>query len=384
MGVEDETTGLHPSLSRYLVCCLILLWAIPGCRLRHEEGSRVRIGAYLALSGSQAFTGVSARNGMELAVEEANRESGRKVHLVVRDDQGEPQRAQDAVLELINKERVVAVIGEMVDSRSLAGAPACQQNRTPMISPASTDPRLTKIGDFIFRACYTDPLQGRLLAAFAARYLKLKTVAVFRDTRNRYSQEMVDQFIPEYERAGGKVTGLQLYGEGDRDFRRQAEAVRLLAPAGVLIAGYYTEAALAAMRLREAGLASVLFGPDGWDAPQMPETAGPAAEGAYYLNHFAPDDPQSAAFSRRYGERYGRKPDVFAALAYDATRLLVRAIRKSEPVTAASVRDNLARIRHLQGATGDIGFVDSRDPVKSGVILQIRSGHSVFVTRIRP
>lgn len=324
-----------------------------------------------------------------LAIEEANSRGGvqgRRLEAIIRDDRGEPEKAQKAVDHLVNKDRVVAVIGEMVNSRSLAGAPVCQQARVPMISPAATDPRLTQVGDYVFRACYTDPLQGRLLALFAARKLNLPAVGVFKSSHDSYSRQIADSFVSEYRRVGGRVVQtIQMADVSDKlEGWVKDETPPATGVPGEFVSGTFYQAVLVARMMKQdhGGLSPVLFGPDGWDYPPRLAAQATALDGSYYLNHFSADDPASREFVNSYQVRYHSTPDALAALAYDSARLLIQAIGRADRVAPPAIRDALSRIRDFKAATGTISFGGTRDPVKSAVIVRIQSGRPVYFARV--
>src|SRR5215208_2370577 len=213
------------------------------------ESSEILIGEYGSLTGTTATFGISSKNGIDMAVDSANRAGGvlgKQVRVIIEDDQGRPEEAQTVVTKLITSDRVVAVLGEVASSRSLAAAPVAQQNGIPMISPSSTNPRVTEIGDYVFRVCFIDPFQGLVMAKFATNTLKLKNVAILRDVRNDYSVGLAGVFIDNFKKLGGTIVADESYSEGDTDFSAQLTSLRAKKPEGIFIPGYYTEVGLIA------------------------------------------------------------------------------------------------------------------------------------------
>ncbi len=349
----------------------------------------IQIGFYGALTGPTATFALSGKNGARLAIEELNRAGGvlgKQIEMLVEDDRGEPSEAASAVSKLITRDHVVALIGENASSRTLAAAPIAQSYRVPMVSPSSTNTEVTKKGDYIFRVCFIDPYQGRVLASFALGRLKAKTAALLVDARSDYSVGLAEAFREHFEKGGGRVVAELKYSEGDSDFSAQLTALLPLRPDTLFIPGYYTDAGLIARQARSLGLRSVLLGADGWDSPKVAEIGGNAVEGAYFSNHYSVDDPSPAvrSFVAEYEKAYGVKPDSIAALSYDAARLIADAIKRAGSTEGKRVRDALAATKEFPGVTGSITMDADRNPVKPAVILKVEGGEFRFVEAISP
>lgn len=376
--------------------CFLLagLAAIVGCDGREESEKtqapeEIVIGEYSSLSGPTATFGVAVDNAVRLAVGQVNEAGGidgRLVTLYVEDTQSKPQDAANAVAKLIAQKNVLAIIGEVASSRTLAAAPIAQANEVPMISPASTNPRVTEVGSYIFRVNYIDPFQGKALADFVYEKLALKRAAILRDIKNDYSVGLADYFVKRFEERGGSVVIDRGYSEGDSDFRPQLTAIREVAPDLIFIPGYYTEAGQIARQARELGVKAVLVGGDGWESPRLIEIAGKALEGAYYSNSFYPGDkrPKAQEFVKLYQETYGELPDALAALGYDAAQLLFDAIRRAPEITRRDIRDAIANTTRFEGVTGVITIGPDRNAIKPIVMLKIANGEVVLAGRVSP
>ncbi|HSS45017.1 MAG TPA: ABC transporter substrate-binding protein, partial [Thermoanaerobaculia bacterium] len=234
-----------------------------------RTGDEIRIGEYGSLTGTTATFGQSTDHAIRMAIDEINAAGGvlgRKILVFVEDDQSKPEEAATAVTKLINQNHVVAMLGEVASTRSKAAAPICQANGIPMISPSSTNPGVTQIGDYIFRVCFIDPFQGAVMATFAADTLKLKKVAILVDVRNDYSVGLQTFFRQHFKQLGGQVVSEQSYSEGDSDFHAQLTQIRSANPEAIYIPGYYTDVANIAKQVRGIGIpASVpMLGGDGW------------------------------------------------------------------------------------------------------------------------
>ena len=370
----------------------LLLGAVLFAACGEEKGPAARgipIGFYGALTGPEATFAQSGRKGARLAVDEINKSGGVlgvPLTLLVEDDRNEPSEAASAVSKLITRDHAVALIGENASSRSLAAAPIAQSYRVPMISPSSTSLEVTKKGDYIFRACFTDPAQGRALGTFARNSLRASTAAVLVDARSDYSVGLAEAFGKDFAAAGGRVVADLKYSEGDSDFSAQLTAIAPLSPDVLFVPGYYTDAGLIARQARALGLRATLLGGDGWDSPKLAEIGGQAIDGAYFSNSFSVDDPAPAvrAFVSAYAKSYGEVPDGIAALSYDAARILADAIDRSGSTEGKRVRDALASTTDFPGVTGAISFDADRNPIKPVLMLKVEKGKFRYVTSIAP
>jgi branched-chain amino acid transport system substrate-binding protein len=287
----------------------------------------ILIGEVGSMSGSEATFGESTHEGLLLAIEEGNAAGGvkgLKMRLISLDNQGKPEEAAMATTKLINQERVTAIIGEVASSRSLAMAPIAQANKVPMISPSSTNPKVTEMGDYIFRVCFIDPFQGTVMAKFARENLKVKKVAILRDIKNDYSVGLSDYFTETFKKMGGEIVADQSYSSGDVDFKSQLTSIKAKGPEAVYIPGYYTEVGLIARQARQIGLSVPLMGGDGWDSEKLWEIGGKAMNNAYFSNHYSPDDtsaPHQKAFLDAYKARWNKMPNGLGAMGYDAGKV---------------------------------------------------------------
>jgi branched-chain amino acid transport system substrate-binding protein len=350
----------------------------------------ILIGEYASLTGSEATFGQSSHNGLVLAVEETNNSGGllgKKIKLVTEDNQGKPSETQTVVQKLINRDKVVAVIGEVASSRSKAGAPICQTAKIPMITPASTNPEVTTIGDYIFRVCFIDPFQATVMSKFALNSMKVKRVALLIDQKNAYSTGLADNFKKVFTEMGGEIIEEQKYSNGDKDFKAQLTAIKAKNPEAVFIPGYYTDVNLISIQAREIGLNVPLFGSDGWESEKLTEgKAKDALEGSFFSTHVSSDDPspQIQGYIKKYREKYGKEPDAMSFLAYDAGMILFDAIKRSGSTEGEKIKNELAKTKNYQGVTGVITINDQRNAVKPAVVLEVKNGKFVYKETIAP
>ena len=262
-----------------------------------SKGSQkeILIGEYGSLTGGIATFGISTKNGSELAFEDINKKGGilgQKIKLLVEDDQSKPEEAGTVVNKLIHQDHVVAMLGHVASSHSLAAAPICQAEKIPMISPSSTNPRVTQVGNYIFRVCFLDTFQGAVMAKFAYDTLKVKKVAILVDVRSDYSVGLQTFFGQAFKKLGGTIVTEQSYSQGDSDFRAQLTAIKGSNPEAIYVPGYYTEVGTIVHQARELGITVPFLGSDGWDSPKLWEIGGTALNGCYFSNHYATDDPE--------------------------------------------------------------------------------------------
>ena len=272
-------------------------------------------------------------------------------------------------------------IGEVASSRSLAAAPIAQNARIPMLTPSSTNPEVTKKGDFIFRSCFIDPYQGAAIAQFAAKTLGAKTAAIMVDRKNDYSTGLEKVIDETFTKFGGKIVATQSYQEGDQDFNAQLTSLKGSNPDVIFVPGYYNDVGLIAKQARDKGITVPLIGGDGWDSEQLYKIGGTALNGSYFTNHYSPYDtePKVQKFVNDYKSRYGSTPDALAATAYDAANIMFDAIKRSKSLSGPDIRDALAATNAFPGVTGTVTFNQNRDAVKPIVMIEIKDGGTYAV-----
>jgi len=354
------------------------------------EAATIKVGEFASLTGKEAAFGQSSHKGTLLAIDELNAAGGllgRKIEFVYEDDRSTPGESATIAKKLITRDKVVALLGEVASGRSLEAAPIAQANHVPMISPSSTNPKVTETGDYIFRVCFTDPFQGKLLAEFAQRTLKAKKVAVFSDVSAPYSVGLAQYFVAPFTAAGGQVVSEQKYTGGDKDFKAQLTAIKAQSPEAIFVPGYYTDAGLIVAQARQLGIQVPLFGGDGWEAPELLQIAGSALEGTYYSTHFSPEnsDPAVQKFVAAFKAKYnGETPDAMAALGYDSAMVLADAIKRAGSTDGAKLRDAIAATRGYAGVTGSTTLDAQRNATKPAVIITVKNGQFKYLETVSP
>jgi len=354
------------------------------------DRSTIKIGYFGDLSGPTFNFGQSALNGLLMAVNEVNQAggiNGRRIDVVIEDDRGSPEEAARLTSKLIDEDKVIAIVAGGTSGNSLAAAPKAQSSHVPLISPSSTDPAVTQVGDYIFRACFVDSFQGEVMASFAANTLKAQKAAILFDFNSPYGRGLSDYFKLSFTKLGGRIVSEQSYAQGDADFKGQLSTIRSAEPDVIYIPGYYGDVAIIAKQARMIGLTQWLLGGDGWDAPELWQLGGDALNGAYISTHYSVDDPSPAiqAFVQSYKQRYGNlPPDAHAALAYDAARLLADAITRAGTTDGAKLREALAQTKDFAGITGVISMDADRNALKPGVVLKLQDLRFIYQETIKP
>ncbi|MEO6181824.1 MAG: ABC transporter substrate-binding protein [Verrucomicrobiota bacterium] len=354
------------------------------------SGDTIKVGEFASLTGKEATFGQSSHEGTQLAIEEINAKGGvlgKKLELITEDTQSKSGEPATVVNKLISRDGVVAILGEVASSRSLEAAPICQQNKIPMISPSSTNPKVTESGDFIFRVCFIDPFQGTVMANFATKTLKAKKVAVFTDAKSDYSKGLAKFFKDQITTNGGTITAELDYNGGDKDFKAQLTAIKSSAPDGVFVPGYYTDVAIICIQAKQLGLTVPFFGGDGWESEKLVEIGKDAVEGTYFSTHYHPDvgSEKSRNFVVNYKKRFeGKTPDALAACGYDAAFVLADAINRAGSTDGQKIRDALAATKDFEAVTAKITINEKRDPVKAAVILKVENGKYKYLETVNP
>jgi branched-chain amino acid transport system substrate-binding protein len=375
-------------------CWYVLLLVAVACGANRERQTAaapndIPIGVYAALTGSEAAFGQATVQGVKLAAEEINNAGGvfgRKIRLIIEDDTGRAEEAASVVTKLITRDGVIGVIGENSSNQSLAAAPICQAAKVPMISPSSTNPNVTKKGDYIFRVCFTDPYQDKALAIFVRNNLGVANVGILKDNKNDYSVGLAEFFSSAFTQLGGKIVAEQSYSGGDTEFRPQLTAIKSAKPQVLFIPGFYTDVGQIAIQARDLGISIPMVGGDGWDSPTVIAIGGKAVDGCYFSDHYFVGEPRPAVerFVGEIRKRYGRNPDANAALGYDALRIFAAAIQRSGSLDRKAIRDQIATTRDYQGVSGVITMGPDRDPIKPVAIIKIDGGTTHFAGWIQP
>ena len=354
------------------------------------EPDVIKIGVFQPMTGALAAGGEQTWEGIELAKEEVNEVLGKPIEVVLVDNKSEKVEAANAMARLIDAEGVVGVVGSYGSSLSMAGGEVSEKAGIPVMGCSPTNPLVTKGKDYYFRVCFIDPFQGAVMANYAVNDVGAKTAAIIQDVAQDYSVALSYFFREKFIELTGdpkSIVAFTSYQTGDQDFTAQLTDAISKNPDVIFSSGYYGEAALLARQARELGYEGVLLGGDAWDAPELIEIGGDAAEGLVFSTHYDPEGattPTSKKFVDLYEAKYERAPNAFAALGYDAYMLLVDAIERAGSTDGDAIRDAIAETEKFEGVTGWITINDEHDAVKSAVVKTVDGGEFKFLAVVEP
>lgn len=338
-----------------------------------KKTGTIKIGGVAPLSGGVAVYGVECKNGIDLAVAEINAAggiNGQMLEFICEDDEGDAAKSVSAYKKLITKDGTRLIIGSLTSGCTIAITSQAQANKVVQIAPAATATAVTDAGNYIFRACFIDPFQGRVGGKFAYDNLGAKKAAVLYDIGNDYSVGLMENFVSEFTKQGGEIVAKESYGTGEKDFNAIITKVKSANPDVVYLPDYYSTVALIAKQLRAQGIDTPIVGADGWDG--LTENAGDEVLNGYYSNHYAEDSdsPSVQNFVKNFEAKYNKKPNAFAALGYDSMYMLKDAILAAGTTDATKVRDALEKT-NSDYVTGHIKFDENRNPIKSAVMVKM-------------
>lgn len=380
------------------ICAAVMMLAgvMAGCGGGQQSGELIKIGANLEMTGNNATFGKSASNGAKLAIKQINDNGGvlgKKLTLVVADNKSEAAEAANSMQKLITQDKVVAVIAPIASSSVIAGAQVNQDNKVLAISPTASNPKVTvdpatnKVRDYLFRAAFIDPFQGSVMANFATKSLKAKTAAIYIDNSSDYAKGLGQFFKETFIKNGGQIVAEEAYLAKDTDFKATLTKIKVTNADVLFVPGYYQEVGMLIKQAREIGLMMPILGGDGWDSAKLPEIAGAAAlNNTFFANHYSPDDnsPAIKTFVEAYKKEYNETPDAFAALAYDATMMIIESMKRANSVDTVKIKDELAKTKDYAAVSGLITLNETHDAVKSAVIIEMKNGLQTFKEKINP
>jgi branched-chain amino acid transport system substrate-binding protein len=340
---------------------------------KSKEESTVKLGTIQSLTGDISVLGISSKNGVMLAVKEINEKGGilgKKIEVMVEDDGGIPEKTAKAFEKLHSKDNIVGLIGPLKSGCSLAITKEVQKKKIVMITHSSTNEKVTDAGDYIFRACFIDPFQGKVNADFAANNLKAKKAAVMFDNANDYSGGLKDSFVENFQKTGGEVGVIEGYDPKQTDFKDVLNKIKTLNPEVIFIPDGYEKVSLIAKQIRSHGIKSRLQGGDGWET--ISKNAGDEVKGAYYSNHFIStiSDKEVKAFLAKYKAEYNVEPTAFSAQAYDAMYIYAEAVERAKTFDGEKVKTEMMNTNR-KFVTGKIKFDEKRNPVKPALMIKV-------------
>jgi branched-chain amino acid transport system substrate-binding protein len=339
------------------------------------------------MTGPAAAMGQMVWEGVQVAHRMQPQILGQPVELELVDTRSDRIEAANAVSRLIEKDKVAAIIGEVISSDTLAGAPIAERARIPNISPTATSPLVTQGKKYAFRAAYVDNLQGMVGAGFAYENLKARRVAVFIDQAQDYCVGLANFFSREFKRLGGQIVSTSYIQTGDQDFSAQISSLKATHPDLIYAPNYYSEDALLAKQLQDLGVKTPVLTGDGAQVPELLSIGGDAVNGMYFTALFhrqGANTELGKKFMAAYEKSYHKPLDAFAALGGDGYFLLAAAIDTAGNLDGPKITQALAATKDFPGVTGLITMGPDHNPIKGVTIIKVEKGQFVYQTTINP
>ncbi|WP_457571821.1 ABC transporter substrate-binding protein [Desulfovulcanus sp.] len=379
-----------------IISCFVVLFA--GLAF----GKTIKIGFNIPLTGDIPKVGESSKYAAEMLKEEINGQGGLevggekyKLEFIYEDNESKAESAVAAALKLIERDQVLAIVGPNSSKQAVPAGQVCNDNRTPMISPWSTNPDTTKDRPWVFRAAFLDPFQGPVAVDFAMKQFNAKTAAVLFALANDYSKGLAEIFKEDFEKKNGpgSVVAFESYGDKDQDFSAQLTKIIAAKPDFIFLPNNYNEVALIVKQAHDLGWHGPFMGSDAWGSAELMTLCGDDCKGHYFSTHYAAAGATGATkvFIDKYKAKYGYTPDDVAALTWDATRIVLQAIQDAGKLTGRVrkdrklIRDAMANIKEFNGITGKMRFDEQGDPIKCAVVVRIDdNGEFVFTKSVCP
>ena len=364
---------------------------VAGCG-DEAKSNEIKIGANFEMTGNVANYGNATLDGLKLAIKEANDAggiNGKKINLVTVDNKSEASEAVNAATKLISDDKVKVVVGPAVTANVMAESQVATDNKVPIIAPAATSPAVTvengTVKPFVFRSCFIDPQQGEVMAAFASKDLKARTAVIYVDNSSDYSKSLGQVFKEKFEAAGGKVVMQEAFLQKDQDFKATLTKIKTANADVIFVPAYYEEVGKIVKQARELGITQPMLGTDGWDDSKVVDIAGAAAlNNTFFSTHYSEKDKDVQSFIESFKKEYNRTPNVFAALGYDAGKMLIDAIKRAGSDDPEKIQKALEETKDLQVGTGKITMDKNHNPIKSAVILEMKNGEKEMKAKIAP
>jgi len=380
---------------------LIVMSMVSGCKpstvsndANSKDADTIRVGLNYELTGGAATYGQGLVDGIELAIEEVNKEGilGKKIETVKADNKSEDTEAANVSSKLATRDNVVVLLGPATSGNTKAATPAAMQNKIPLISGSATEDGITidgngNVRDYIFKTCFNDSFQGIMMAEFAFNDLGAKNAAILADTTSDYAQGLSKNFNETFTNLGGSIVTMEAYQQKDTDFKAVLTNIKGENPDVLFVPGYYEEVGLIVRQARELGLNIPILGGDGYESPKLIEIAGKESlNDVYYSSHYSPldDTEEVAKFKESFKAKYGNYPDAFNALGYDMIYFLKDALIRAGEADPEKLKEALAATKDFKGVTGTLSIDEKHNPLKSVTILELKEGEPTFLKKLDP
>lgn len=359
---------------------------------KKAASNEIKIGANFELTGNVANYGAACDKGLQLAIDEANAAGGvlgKKIVIVKADTKSETSEAANAATKLVSEDKVKIIVGPATTGSVLAEAQIATNAKVPVVAPAATSPKVTvengKVQPYLFRACFIDPQQGDVMARFALENLKAKTAAVYVDSSSDYSKSLGQVFKQVFEANGGKVLMEEAFLQKDQDFKATLTKLKTANADVLFVPAYYEEVGKIVKQARELGMTLPMLGTDGWDDPKVADIAGiKALNNTYFSTHYSDKDPDVKPFIDAFKKKFNQAPNVFAALGYDAGKIVLDAIKRANSDDSVKITEAIASTKDLKVGTGTITMDKNHNPIKPAIILENKDGERNMVAKIAP
>lgn len=375
-----------------VVLSLSLVMGISAVSAEKTIPDEINLGMISTISGSQAIDGQNMTDAIKLVQKELEENGGLdvdgkkvKINWIIEDCEAKPEIAVNAAQKLIEQDGVLAIVGPNNSGDTIASAEISQAAKIPQITNTGTNEAVTKVGDYVFRACIIDPFQGKVVAQFAYENLGLRKTAVIYDNADTYSAGLDKAFVDAFVALGGEVVANEAFSGADvKDFSAQLINIKNANPEAVFVPAHIDNIPLILQQIRGMGIEATLLGCDSWDYAAMPELVGlDVIEGAYYVTGFSPDAETAADFVKAFTDLAGYRPSFCSAMAYEAAHIVLNAIQNAETIDGTGIRDAMLKTE-LDLPSGHVTFDEFRNPIKSGIILQVRDGVAQYVGSVSP
>ncbi|MCG8512625.1 MAG: ABC transporter substrate-binding protein [Halanaerobiales bacterium] len=369
---------------RILLITFCLLFVVSSLVLAENT---IKIGVNQPMTGQMAAGGELGMKGINLAHELRPTVLGKKIELILVDNKSDKVDAAVAATKLIEKDKVIAILGSYGSSMSIPSGEVANKNGIPMLTATSTNPMVTQGKEYVFRACFIDPFQGEVMAKFTHEYLKLQKVALLIDIANDYSVGLAKFYKETFEKLGGEIVASLYYQAGDQDFSAQISQIISSGAQALFFPSYFQDAALIAIQARDLGFTGEFLGGDTLHNPVIVDLAKESSEGLFASTFFAPDAPTTeiaANFVAKFKEKYDELPNAVSTLTFDAYNLMLDSIEKAGSTEPEAIKNALAVTKNFVGAGGPIIINEEGDAIKPAVIVTIKDGEFKYYTTIQP
>jgi len=376
-----------------LVIVVLAVTMLTACS--SSNTNEIRIGINYELSGDNATYGQGSVEGIEMAIDEINKAggiNGKLIKAIKYDNESKPSEAATLANKLVSQDKVLAILGPATTGAFTSQIPVANKNKIPIATGSATGDNLTfaadgSVHEYVFRICFNDSFQGRVMANFAAENLSAKKAVIIMDSSNDYSKGLASNFKETFGAEGGSIVAEEAYVKGDTDFNAILTKIKDLDFDVIFLPGYYNEAGLIIKQARTLGIDKPILGADGFDSPTLVELAGASAlNNVYFTNHYSSlgDDPVVQKFIADFEAKYGKKPNAFNALGYDLAKFVADAISRAESLTGEAIKDALKSTKNFVGVTGTLSVDENHNPVKSIFVIELKDGEQYSSVKVNP